>query len=337
MLDKLRRPGRSRKDGKLKKIFSTFIFGLICLVFVFIAPMGINLMGEGVVAKVGNDAIRSRELRIIEENLRRQYSRRLEQADEESASQLNQQIRMRALQQLVSIYLINYALKKEGLFLTDEELIAVIQSIPYLQEEGRFLNSRYRAFLKSQNLSSARFEENVRREQLVRNWQKTFNQAVPSNKLEKEKNQARRQYKVNLRYAMLKAEEVEEEKLEPFIKEKNKKEIERFLKTNQAQWKKTGLFSLLLPIGDSIAHSETAMSAVIDQLPATGFISKLIRDDNTIYVVEVLSFSKESPRPEDKQLSAITSQNFEKASRLFDSWLSVQRDRIKIETEPDQI
>ncbi|MCZ0932385.1 MAG: SurA N-terminal domain-containing protein [Oligoflexia bacterium] len=338
MLDKLRRPGRSYRDGKLKKIFSVVVFGLICIVFVFIAPMGINLMGEGVVGQVGSEFIRVRDLRVLEENLRNQYKSRLEQADEETYSKLQQQIRSIALQNLVSIYVINYALQKEGLFLTDKELISTIQNIPYFQEEGRFLNSRYMAFLKSQNLSSSRFEERVRREKLADNWQKTFNQAVSSNELEKEKSQARHQYKVNLRYVTLKAEEIAEEKLEPFVQEKNKKEIEKFLKKAQVKWEQTGLFSLLLPLRVSIAHNETIMTAVLNQLPSKGLIPKLIRDDNKVHVVEVLSFSKEKNiSPEDKQLADLISQNFEKSSRLFNSWMSTQRKHIKVEINPDQI
>ena len=337
MLDKLRRPGRSYKDGKLKKILYTFIFGLICIIFIFIAPMGINLTGEGIVGQVGNDFIRSRDLRVLEENLRNQYKSRLERADEGTYSKLQQQIRSMALQRLVNIYVINYALQKEGSFLTDKELISTIKNIPYFQEKGRFLNSRYVTFLKSQNLSSSRFEERVRREKLVENWQKTFNQAISSNELEKEKNQARHQYKVNLKYVTLKAEEIEKETLEPFVQEKNKKELEKLLKKAQVKWEKTGLFSLLLPLKVSIAHNERIMTAVLEQLPSKGLIPKLIRDENKIYIVEVLAFSKESSSPEDKQLSALISQNFEKASRLFDSWVSTQREHINVEINPDQL
>ena len=337
MLDKLRRPGRSYKDGKLKKIFTTLFFGLICLVFVFIAPMGINLTGQGVVGQVGNSFIQTRELRNLEEILRNQYKNRLEQMDEDSSLRFEKQIRSQALQNLVTLYLVNYALQKEGLFLTDQELVAKIRSLSIFQEKGRFLNTRYKAFLKSQNLSSFYFDEKVRRQQLASNWQETFKQAISFNKLEKEKSQARHQYKVNLRYVTLKAEEISEEKLETFVQEKNKKEIESFLKTVQVKWEKTGLFSLLLPLRVPIAHNEAIISAVINHIPATGLIPQLIRDENTIYVVEVLSFSKEKITAEDKQLSALIHQDSEKANRLFSSWISEKRKHIKVEIKPEQI
>ena len=337
MLDKLRRPGRSHKEGHFKKIFTVSFFGLICIVFIFIGPMGAQLAGKGVVGKVGNEFIQTRELRLLEENFKNQYKSRLEQADEEQSSRLTKQIRQMALQNLVQLYLINYALQKEDLFLTDEELIKSIQDSPVFQEKGRFSKSRYITILKNIKLSRSHFEQSERKRLLVDNWQKTFNKAIVSNELEKEKKQARHQYKVNLRYAEMNAGKIEEEKLEPFIKEKNKREINNFLKKAQVKWEKTGVFSLLLPMGVSVAHNEILMSAVIEQLPSKGLIPKLIREENKVYVVEVLSFSKENISKEDKQLSDLMSQNFDKYNRLFKSWLSTKREHIKVEINSDQI
>ena len=335
MLDKLRRPGRSHKEGKLRKIFNTAFFAFICIIFIFIAPMGVNLMGERTVGRVGNDFIPIRELRNLEENLRNRYKSRLEQADEESVLKLQNQIRSMALEKLVNDYIINYALRKEGMFITDRELFASITSIPVFQENGRFLKSRYKSFLKSQNLNASRFEESIRRSQLVLDWQTAFSQAISSNKLEKEKSLARYQYKVNIRYAELKAGEIAEEELEPFVKSKNKKEINNFLKKSQVSWEKTGSFSLLLPLGVSIAHSTTIMDSIIHQLPDTGLISKLIRDDNKVYVIDILSFSKEKVSSEDKELESLISQNFDKSNRLFSSWLNLQKEHVEIEIKPD--
>ena len=337
MLDKLRRPGRSHKEGQFKKMFSIFIFGLICIVFIFIAPMGVNLTGQGVVGKVGNDFIQTRELRMLEENIRNQYKSRLEQANEEENSKLQKQIRQMAVQSLVHLYLINYALKKENLFLTDEELINSIQNISAFQEKGRFSKTRYITLLKNINLSRSHFEESERKRLLADKWQNTFNKSISDNKLEKAKKEARHEYKVNLRYAEMKAGEIEEEKLEPFVEEKNKKEITKFLKKANTKWEKTGEFSLLLPMGVSIAYSPVLIEAVISQLPSKGVIPKLIREDNKVYVVEILSFTKKNISAEEKQLSALMSQNFDKSNRLFDSWISTKKEHIKIEVNSEQM
>ncbi|MCY4321624.1 MAG: SurA N-terminal domain-containing protein, partial [Bdellovibrionaceae bacterium] len=323
------------KYENLRKIFNTAFFAFICIIFIFIAPMGVNLMGERTVGRVGNDFIPIRELRNLEENLRNRYKNRLEQADEETALKIQNQIQSMALEKLVTDYIINYALRKEGLFITDQELFKSLTSIPIFQEEGRFLKSRYKGFLKSQNLNASRFEESIRRSQLVLNWQSAFSQAILSNKLEKEKNMARYQYKINIRYAELNAGKVAEEELEPFVKSQNKKEINNFLKQAQVSWKKTGLFSILLPLGVSIAQSESFMDAIINQLPKTGLISKLIRDDNKVYVIEILSFSKDKLSSADKKLESLISQNFDKSNRLFNSWLNLQKEHIEIEIKPD--
>ena len=335
MLDKIRRPGRSYKDGTFKKIFTYIIFGLICLVFLFIAPMGINLTGQGIAGQVGSHYISQRELRILEENLRNQYRSRLEQADENQSQEIQKEIRSRALEYLVRLYLINSALHKEEVFLTDEELAVSIQSIPIFREDGRFLNSRYQTFLKNQKLQPTRFEESIRREQLSKNWEKTFNRALSSNKLEENKTQERYKYKVNFRYVTLNATEVKEEELEPFVKSKNKSEIEKFLKKAQVKWEKTGSFSLFTPLGVSIAQNELVMNKLIKQIPKTGLIPEFIRDENKIYLVDVLSFVEGKIDPEEKRLEALFSQNFDKSLRLFSDWLNFKREQIKVTINSD--
>ena len=136
----------------------------------------------------------------------------------------------------------------------------------------------------------------------------------------------------------LKATEIKEEEIEPFLQAKNKKEVEKFLKKAQAKWEKTGLFSLFLPFSVPIAQNKTIMKNVIKQLPSTGLIPQLIREDNTIYIVDVLDFTKGKISSEDKQLEALISQNFEKSSRLFNSWVSAQKKHIKVKIKPlDQI
>ena len=334
MLDKIRRPGRSYKEGKFKKIFSYIVFGLICIVFLFIAPMGVNLTGQGVVGQVGDVFIKQRELRNLEESLRNRYKRQLEQANEEMTLRIQKKIRSQALQNLVQFYITLVSIQKEGLFLTDEELVSAIKNISLFQEKGRFLHSRYIQFLKNQKLNKARFDAQIRKEELVNNWKKAFIQAIGTNQLEEEKKQGRYQYKVSFRYAELQAEEVEEEKLEPFVKSKNKKEIEKSLKKAQIKWEKTGVFSLFFPLGVSIARNETVMKAIINHVPSTGLVPQFIRDNNIIYVVDILSFTEGKINPEEKKImSVLRSQNFDKLNRLFNSWLSFQREHIKFKNE----
>ena len=338
MLDKIRRPGRSYKDGTFKKAFRYIIFGLICFIFLFMAPIGLNLTGKGVAGKVGSHYISNKELRTLEENQRNRYKSQLEQADEQRSMQIQKEIRSRALDYLVNLYLLNSALDKEGVFLTDEELISSIHSIPSFQkEDGTFSRTRYETILKNQRLQSARFEESIRKEQLSENWKKTFNQALNSNELEEEKKQERYKYKLNFRYVTLNTAEIKEEQLEPFVKSKNTAEIAKFLKKTQVEWEKTGSFSLFQPLGVPIAQNDLIINKVIKYLPNTGLIPELIRDNNQIFLVEILSFFEGKIDPAEKRLDLLLSQNFDKPFRLLNSWLKIKREDIKVTINPDNI
>lgn len=330
MFEKLRRPGRSHKEKGFKKVFSYFIFGAICLVFVFLAPMGTKLMGEGVLAYVGSEPIRAGEVKVVEDNLKRQYQSRLEQVSEEELSKLQKEIRSRALKHLIDVYLTTQASQKDGFRLSDQELRSEIRSFSVFQEEGRFLYSRYKDFLKSQRLSPSRFEERVRRFKFVENWRNLFKKAVISNQLEKEKKVHRYRYKADFHYVLLNAGDIEEELLEPLVKSKNLKKIQLFLKKKKLKWQKTGLFSLFSAFGLPIAQNENVMGNLIHHLPSRGLIPKLIRQADKIYIVNVIAFKQTKMSPTEQKLENLLNQNFDKSVRLLDSWMNFQRQKIEI-------
>ena len=330
MFEKLRRPGRSPREGRLKKWFSFFVFGAICLVFVFLAPMGPNLIGGRVLGYVGSEPIRSEEFQFIEASIRRKYQSRLEQADEASGLKIQKEIRQKALQYLINLYLIVQGAQKAGFSLSDEELRSEIRSFPIFQQDGRFLYSKYLSFLKNQRLNPSRFEDRIRKDKLAEDWTAVFKKAISSNTLEKEKKSQRYRYKVNFRYAVLNAGEVEEQSLEPLVKTKNLQEINSFLKKNRGDWKETGFFSPVSAFGIPISQNRDLMEALIHHLPSKGIIPQLIRQDNKIYIVRVLSFKEENISPQEQQLEDLFNRNFGKSGRLLDSWLNVQRQQIQI-------
>ena len=330
MFDKLRRPGRSLKEGKTKKIFSYIVFGAICLVFVFLAPMGTKLIGEGVLGYVGNEPIRAREFQLIEENIKKEYQSRLEKADDESHSKIMEEIRQKAKAEIVKLYLLVQGSQKEGFFLSDKELRSEIHAFPVFQEEGRFLYSRYLVFLKSQNLSASRFENRIRKSKLAQNWVSLFRKAIFSNNLEKEKKFQRYRYKVKIRYALLLSENIEEENLEPFVKSKDLRKINSFLKKNDVKWEETGYFSPISGFGVPIAQNQNFMEVLINYLPHKGVIPRFIRQANKIYIVNVLSFKEENISPQEQQLENFLSYRFDKSMRLLDSWINFQRKNIKV-------
>ena len=330
MFDKLRRPGRSLKEGKTKKIFSYIIFGAICLVFVFLAPMGTKLIGEGILGYVGNEPIRIRELQLIEDSIKKEYQSRLEKADDESHLKIQEEIRQRAKAEIVKLYLLVQGSQKEGFFLSDKELHSEIRSFPVFQEEGRFLYSRYLLFLKSQNLSPSHFENRIRKSKLAQSWVNLFKKAIFSNTLEKEKKSQRHRYKVKIRYAVLHSEDIEEEHLEPLVKSRDLKKINSFLKKNDMNWEETGIFSPISGFGVPIAQNQNLMEVLVHYLPQKGIIPRFIRQANKIYIVNVLSFKEENISPKEQQLENFLSYRFDKSVRLLDSWINFQRQKIKV-------
>lgn len=329
MLEKIRRPGRSYKDGIFKKSFSYLVLGLICAMFLFIAPMGTQLNTQGVVAQVGPHLIRSRELRNIEENLKRRYQSRLN--SESAPEALQDQIRSQALQHLIDTYTIDLLAEKEGFFISDKELRETIRGFSGFQEKERFLRSRYQAFLKSQNLSPALFEERIRRSKRTEDWISSFKKGTPANKLEEIKQKERHQYKINFQYAELKTKEIEEEKLVAFLKTKDQKGLNQFLKSAGADWKETGVFSLILPIGQAIAQNEKVIQTLLSHLPDKGLVPQIIRDSNKIYVVKILSFDRKEAQAEELEIERLLSRSFGKSSQLFEDWLSAESEKIKIQ------
>ncbi len=327
MFEKLRRPGRSQKDRKIKKWLSFFVFGLICLVFVFLAPIGSNLIGEGVLGYVGREPIRAGELSFLEDNIKWRFKSRLEQADSEGYSKIQKEIRRIAQAEIVKLYLLAQSSQNNGFFLSDGELRSEIQSYPVFQKDGRFLYSRYQGFLKNQNLSPARFEERIRRGKLAENWAAVFQKAAPSNKLEEEKSSQRQRYKVNFRYAELSAEDIDTELLAALAKAKDLKAINHFLRANNAKWEETGLFSLFAAFDVPAAQNQALMDALMRRLPATGLIPRLIGQDGQVYIAQILAFKKE--RAGSQQKRAFFRQ-LDKSVRLLDSWLSFQSQKIKV-------
>ena len=330
MFDKLRRPGRSFKEGRLKKLFSYFIFGAICLVFVFLAPMGTQLIGGTVVAYVGGEPVRLREFQLVEENIKRQYQSRLSHADEESRLKIYEEIRQKARMRIIKLYLLVQGSQKAGFSLSDNELRSEIRSFSVFQEKGRFLYSRYLSFLKNQRLSPSRFEEGILKDKLAKNWLDLFRKSVFSNDLEKQKKSQMYSYKVKIRYLSLHSADIEEENLEPLLKDGNLRKINSFLKGKNIKWKETKPFSPVLAFGVPIAQNQNLMDVLIQHLPQTGIIPKLIRQADKIYIVDVLSFSKGNMGSQDRQLESFFSRSFDKSARLLDSWIDFQRQKIKV-------
>lgn len=331
MLEKIRRPGKANKTGQFKKLASYFIFGLICLVFVFLTPMTSQLIGYGggVVATVGRQSVHSRELNLLEKNLREQSKGRFNMVGAAEAQRLERQIRQTAFSHLLNGYIVSAGAKKEGFLVGDGELRESIRSIPIFQDKGQFIYSRYKAYLKSQYLKPAQFEAQIRRDIIRENWRGLFFKAVQSNQLEKNKNEVSRLYTATARFAELNLKTSLLKELEPLVKNQKTQKISQFLKKSKVEWQTVKAFSLgrlsLAPFQDN----KKVQQALFGYLPQTGLIPRAITSRGKIYIVEVTSFKKKSFDPSEKENRNLLL-NFDKPLQLFENWLKFQEKIIKV-------
>ena len=336
MFEKLRRPNKAKKKGRVKAFFSYIIFGAICLVFVFLSPMSGQIFGEGVVAYVGSKPIRSREFRLIEESLRSQYQQRLNEATEDESQRLQNQIRKQALQQLINMYLISQAAEKSGFRVSDEELQDEIRSYPVFQRNGRFVYSRYLSYLKSQKLSSSRFEDRIRRFKTTKNWRGIFIKSISSNRLEKNKNREKNRYQIKLRFAEIPFSKVTTQELEPLVFKKNLSQINKLLRQNKIRWETSKEISPIDSFALSILKNKDFVEHIISHLPATGLIPKLMIKEDKSYVIEILSFKKTRTNKQNERFAAFSSFfDYEKSARLFERWVDVQKEEFPIKRSLD--
>ena len=331
MLEKIRRPGKANKAGQFKKIISYFIFMLICLVFVFFTPMTSQLIGygQGVVATVGRQSVHSRELDLLERSLREQYKDRFNTASASEAQKLERQIRQTALAQLLNGYLVSSGAEKEGFFVSDGELKELIRSIPIFQEGGRFIYSRYMAYLKSQYLKPVGFEGQIRRDIMRENWRGIFFKAAKSNQLEQDKNKKRSLYVATARFAETELKTELLSQLEPLVKSRSIREVSGILKKSKVEWKTVEAFSPGRGGLPQFQNNKKVQQIIFDYLPQTGLIPQVITSRGKMYIVEVTSFQKKSSVLAGQyENNALLS--FDKPMQLFENWLKFQEKTIKV-------
>lgn len=330
MFDKIRRPGRSAKQSQPKKFFQFFIMGLICLIFVFLVPIATPPGGEGILAHVGREAIRAGDFQPIYENLRRQTKQYLERLDDEAYDTAEQRLREQALRHLVEQELLIQGAKEAGFFISDRELADEIKAFGAFQQEGRFRQSLYLGFLKSRGLTASRFEKRVQKGLVAENMAQAFQKVAPKTKVEKTKEQQKEKWKVRLNYAMLLAGDIEEETLQPLVQAKELSKITHFLKQNKTKWEKSDEFSPIAPFGLPPAMSENFMEALLSHLPTQGLIPHLIRDNDKIYIIHILSFKESSKKTDTKAFNPLWQESFGAGSRLFSGYMDQQKQKIKI-------
>ncbi|MEW6057731.1 MAG: SurA N-terminal domain-containing protein [Bdellovibrionota bacterium] len=216
----------------MRKVFGptavTIIIGAIALVFVFFGVYAPNSTQSGgaAAAKVNGDSIPMQEYM-------REYQQRVEfyqnmmkgKADVNLLRQLG--LQQQVIEDLIRRKLLLQEAQRLNLRVSDEELRARIQELPYFKKDGKFSAAHYNQVLQANNYSPASFEETMR-EDLLRTRLMEFMRGrakVSTQEIEKEfyATEDRRQVDYVL---------IDRESLKKKLAVSDK-EIEDFLKTEQ--------------------------------------------------------------------------------------------------------
>ncbi len=157
-----------RKKGGLKWILwlVILVLGAGMLLFFVQTPggMGVGLGNQNVAIVAGASITANQYRRLynqIYDNYRQMYP--LDQGGIEILRQLG--LADQALDQLINEYAIGYGAQGMGLEATREEVAEYITTLPYFQEDGRFIGTeRYMQILQANNLPAAEYEDGIRRD-----------------------------------------------------------------------------------------------------------------------------------------------------------------------------
>ena len=206
--------GMRRHKGWLK-----WSLAVVVLAFIFLIP-GIGLgpptdtaLSTNVLAQIGDHEITVAEFRRIYQQQVQEY--RL-QAGSELSNELLRSLGVdrQLLQQLIDEYTALSEAERLGIVATDAEVRQRILSFPAFQENGQFIGEqRYRQILQVQTppLSTAEFEENIRREILIQRLQTAVTQWVSVSNEEIEDEHRRRNEKVRVNVVAFRGDDYRDE------------------------------------------------------------------------------------------------------------------------------
>ena len=162
MLDKMR-------EGS-KGVTSKIILGVIILSFA-LAGVGGYLGGSNVAVAVKVNDVEISQA-SVDQAYKNERSRLQQQYGEQfdllaSSPNFAQQVRMQAMQTLISESLVSQAIAEMGLRASDEQIKSEIRSMKEFQVDGQFNNEQYLALLRRANYTPSQFSQSLKQD-LVR-------------------------------------------------------------------------------------------------------------------------------------------------------------------------
>ena len=328
MFEKIRKPRRA------KNIVSYIIFGLICLVFVFIGVPLSQFSGLGGGALVVNN-------KVISWAEYRSYLQMLEQQAQGSAgmgleAERQAQLRRQAVETLLSTELITQEAEKSGFIIAEKAVQDKIVEIPVFKEEGRFMHSKYRAFLDARRFSATYFEGLIKKEIQTARFQNMFNVAVHVSNAEKDRKQKLDSFKVEVSYVQFSSRDLEAGELNNIttvVQDGDINLLNKMIKDKKWKWEKIDSFSLNRVSLPKFESQKILFDTILNQLPRTGVVNKIVNVQDQSFILKVDGFHSEKA----KTATAFSGDFFANmmAGRMFFlSWMRSARSSAKLKFSP---
>ena len=330
MFEKLRKPILA------KNVISYFIFGLICLVFVFIGvPVGQMSNMGGAALVVNNKVIPWSEYRnyleLIEQQSQGSFGAGLETKRQE-------QLRKQAIDTLLNTELINQEVDHLGLISSNKAVRDKIVELPFFQEEGRFTHSKYRAFLSARRFSAGYFESLIRKEMQTAYFQNLFNIAIRISKEEKERERWLKSFVVKVDYIQFSYNDLKPEEfnnINSVVQEGDIALLDQIIKDKKWKWEQTNSFDLSHVSLPGLESQRALFDEVLNHLPETGLIKNIIGLRDQSFILRVDTFDQKAHRiEEDIPLSDDFFANRLLAQMTFLSWVRSARSSAKLKFNP---
>ncbi|MYE07493.1 MAG: hypothetical protein F4X95_01900 [Oligoflexia bacterium] len=330
MFEKLRKPARA------KNIVSYFIFGFICLVFVFIGVPVDQMSNMGGAALIVNN-------QVISWSEYRNYLELIEQQSQESfgadlGTERQERLKRQAMDSLLNMELINQEIDHLGLVSSDQAVQDKVVELPLFQEEGRFKHSKYRAFLSARRFSAAYFENLIRKEIQIAYFQNMFNMAVRVSKAEKEKEQQLKSFTIKVSYISFSYNDIKPEEfnnINRIVQSEDADLLSQIIKDKKWQWEQAPSFDLSHVFLPGLESQKILFDKILNYLPETGLIKNIIGWRDQSFILKVDAFQlRDKTKKDIIPLSDDFFVNKLLAQMTFLSWVSSARSSAKLKFSP---
>ena len=301
------------KKFRLKHFIGWGLLALICLVFVFFGLPQTSFLGAGFAARVNKKLISIKDLEYEVSRVEEIYSSFSKQQNARNWQRFAREI---ALQRLITSETVRQQALKEGLNCIDGELRHFLQNeIPFLQEEGRFQNTRYQLFLRNSGYKAKDFEDQICRSQIHQRLLRLIDWGLFPLQQELDKKKEMENWKWEVAYMELEKEkadklpEEEKQKWNKIVDTGKEKDIMSYVSARFSvkKWETTNSFNLW----EHNMGQKSWLDQALDLNLSSSKPFLFLEDLNKFYLVKLKSFeNQKTPTKElnKKPLSAETAE-----------------------------